>query len=200
MSDQPTERVKRLYHQLHHRWGEATEIRKIGEPTTATGRAFDFIDLAIWDSDETCDITTYFTLGMSERFMKGADYRVELTLGVRDPITANQRTALGLFLANVTEYPFMYDLKLDWWETLADVGAVPVFTECRQALLVPMFGEEPFERFAPPDDDVKVLSLVPITPHEHHLLSSHGRSAFLDHWEREGVDIFQPRRDTVPTA
>ncbi len=50
-------------------------------------------------------------------------------------------------------------------------------------------------RWGEPDDDVKLLSLVPITPHENHILAEHGGKAFLDYWERSGIDVFAPRSD-----
>lgn len=195
---EPSERARRLYHQLTSRWGKASRIHQVGDPETADSRTFDSIDLAIWDTDEDCDVMSYFTLGMSERVMEGADYRVELTLGVRGQPTRSEKRDLGLLLANLTEYPFMYDRKLDWWETLSDVGRIPFFSGCSKLLLSPMFGDEPLKRFESPDDDVKILSIVPITPLEHEILRTRGRAAFLDYWEESGVDIYAPRPDGPP--
>jgi hypothetical protein len=56
------------------------------------------------------------------------------------------------------------------------------------------------ERFAPPDDDVKLLRLIPITPRENHILTTHGRDSFMEYAEREAVDLFSPSRPITPLA
>ena len=88
----------------------------------------------------------------------------------------------------------MYERKLDWWERLIDPGTIPVFSDCSQVLLAPMFGVE-FRYFPEPDADTKLLAVLPITPREAHILTAHGREAFLEYWEQPGVDIFSPRKD-----
>lgn len=188
--------MKRLHHYLvQHRWGEPADLVVFDGSQAATPCALEAVHVGIWDPDKHCDVTTFATLGMSERVVPGADYRVELSLGCRAPLSAAERRQLAAFLANITEYPFMYGRKLDWWERLANPGAIPNFADCTQVLLAPMFGEDDFRTFPEPDTDVKMLSVVPITPHENHILAEHGRRAFLDYWEESGVDIFSPRRD-----
>lgn len=196
MTTEPTERMKRLYHHLvEHRWGEPTDVIVFDGREAATPGAHETVHVAIWDPDRNCNVTTLATLGMSERPMPSADYRVELTLGCRGCQPAEQRRRLATFLANITEYPFMYDLKLDCWERLASPGAIPAFPDCTQVLFAPMLGDDDFRTFPEPDRDVKLLAVVPITPHENHILAEHGRESFLSYWEESGVDIFAPRKD-----
>jgi len=196
MSCRPTDRMKRLYHHLvQHRWGEPADLVVFDRSRAAVPGALEQVHVAIWDSDASCDVTSYMTLGMSERAIPEADHRVELTLGVRGHISRKHRSQLATLLANLAEYPFTHERKIDWWERLVDPGAIPAFPGCPQLLLAPMFGDSPLERFPSPDEDVKVLAVVPITGREGRLLKEHGRSAFLDYWEENGVDIYSPRAD-----
>ena len=193
---QPTLRMKRLYHHLvNHRWGEPADLIVFDRSRAAIPGALEQVHVAIWDSDERCDVTTFMTLGMSELMMPHADYRAELSLGVRGRLSSDTRQGLPMFMANVAEYAFTHQRTLNWWERLAQPGEIPGFPDCPQLLLAPSFGEPPFKHFPAPDDDVKVLTLVPITAHEGQILKEHGAEAFLDYWEESGVDLFAPRRD-----
>jgi hypothetical protein len=190
--------MKRLYHQLLHRWGEPDDIMQFDGTRTARPGTLAIVHVAVWRPTAECDVATFFSLGMSEALMRDADYRAELHLGRRGPLSESDQIELARFVANITEYPFMHDLKLDWWERLANPGAIPGFADCTQVLFGPDLGaadSHRFEQFPPPDEDVRVLKVVPITPHENHLLKDHGRDAFLDYWETSGVDIWSPRRD-----
>ena len=196
MSARATRRMKRLYHYLvEHRWGEPTDLIIFDSERAAIPGALKQVHVGIWHPDDECDVTSFITLGMSELKMPRANYRAELTLGVRGSLSAKNREQIPIFLANVAEYPFMYKRKLDWWECLADPGAIPGFPGCRKLLLAPMFGDETFDHFPEPDEDVRVLSCIPVTPKEGHILKEHGRCAFLDYWEESGVDLFAPRSD-----
>jgi hypothetical protein len=180
--------MKRLYHDLvEHRWGEPADLIVFEGSRAAVAGALEQVHVAIWDAGGDCDVTSFMTLGMSERPMPEADYRTELTLGVRGTLTSKVRRQLPVLLANLSEYPFRWRRRLDWWERLVDPGAIPGFPGCSELLLAPMFGDSEFTHFPAPDDDVKVLSV--------HILKDHGRQAFLDHWERTGVDLFSPRKD-----
>jgi hypothetical protein len=188
--------MKRLYHYLvKHRWGEPADLIVFDRSRAAIPGALEQVHVAIWDADKRCDVTTFMTLGMSELLMPHADYRTELTLGVRSPLAPDTRRRLPMFMANVAEYPFTHQRTLNWWERLTQPGEIPGFLDCPQLLLAPTFGDSPFKHFPAPDEDVKVLSLVPITAHEGHILKEHGPEAFLDYWEESGVDLFAPRRD-----
>jgi hypothetical protein len=192
----PTARMQRLYHHLvEHQWGEPADLVVLDRSSAAIPGALEQVHVAIWDADESCDVTTFMTLGMSELKMPHADYRTELTLGVRGTLASDTRRQIPMFMANVAEYPFTHQRRLNWWERLTHPGEIPAFPGCPQLLLAPMFGDAAFEHFPTPDEDVKALSLIPITAHEGQILKEHGRQAFLDYWEDSGVDIFAPRQD-----
>jgi len=102
---------------------------------------------------------------------------------------------LASFVANAAQYPFHWDRSVDAWERLANPGAIPLFPGCTQLLFAPSLGEEPFDTFAAPDDDVRLLYAIPVTPHENHLLAEHGREPFLSHVDEREIDLFAPRTD-----
>src|ERR1044071_4734142 len=148
MNHQPGVRQKRLYRQLIDRWGEeATDIIVFDRP--ALPGVFRTMNVAIWDPKDECDVLSFVTLGMSEMRMAGADYRAELTLGCRARLTASERWSLAAPVANLTEYPFQYNLKIDWKERLSNPGRIPVFQGCTQLLLAPVFRDPPFRWFSP---------------------------------------------------
>ena len=124
MSGEPTDRMKRLYHHLvEHRWGEPADLIVFERSRAAVPGVLEQVHVAIWDADASSDVTSYMTLGMSELPIPKADYRVELTLGVRGQLSREHRSQLATLLANLTEYPFTYQRKIDWWERLVNPGA-----------------------------------------------------------------------------
>jgi hypothetical protein len=190
---EPTARMKRLYRQLLRLWGEPDEII-VFDRAAAPSAPID-VHVALWHPDDDCDITSFNTLGMSECRMAGADYLAEVNLGIRGPrLPDSTWRALAAFVANVACYPFEHDLKLDWWESLKHPGAIPGFPGFTQLLVAASLDGEGLEWFDVPDDDVKLLRLVPITPRENHLFTAHGRQSLLDYAHGEAVDLYSPLR------
>jgi len=191
----PSARMKRLYHSLIHRWGEPNDLIVFEREKAAVPGALEEIHISIWDPDADCDVTSFFSLGMSEKSMNGADYLAEVTLGCRGILEPDTRSMITALLANIVEYPFTYDLKLDWWERIRNPGPIPGFPSCTQLLVAPDLTDGTFDFFPSPDEDVKVLRIIPITPREGHVLKDHGCDAFLDYWAENEIDIFAPRND-----
>jgi len=187
--------MKRLHSGLVMRFGEPSGWIIYDREMAVTPGRLPTVHVGVWDPDEDCDVTTFATVGMSEVLMKGADYRVELTLGHRGPMDDTTRSKMTVFLANLSEYPFTHDLKLDWWERLSHPGPIPGFPGCPKLLLAPPFGGVPLT-FPAPDDDVRLLTAIPVTQEENDILATQGRDAFLDYWENAGVDIFAPRGES----
>jgi hypothetical protein len=152
-------------------------------------------NVAAWPADHECDVTSFCTLGMSDRLMPGTEERAELHMGVRARLNKQQRQAVAGFLANVTEYPFENSLALDWWHVLNSPGCIPCFPNCRHLIFTAPLGQGGFEAVADESGPVKLLLLVPITPLERHLAVDHGKDALLEHWDEQGVDVFTDRTD-----
>lgn len=194
----PTARMKRLYRQYAERLGDPTDVWEFdpadlpAPPSTLT-----YKNVAVWPADDECDVTTFLTLGMSDRLMPDTESRTELHMGVRAPLDKRQRQAVAGFLANLTEYPFENALALDWWHVLNNPGRIPEFPNCRHLIFHPRLTAAGFDTVDDPEGEVKLLAVVPITPHERHLAVDHNKDALLDHWETEGTDILADR-DPAP--
>jgi hypothetical protein len=111
---------QRVYHQLMHWWGEADAIITFDGTATARPSAFASMDVAVWRARERGNVTIFNTMGMSDRRMPGADHLVELNLGCRRKLKEPDERGLATLLANITEYPFANNAKLDWWERLVE--------------------------------------------------------------------------------
>jgi hypothetical protein len=132
---------------------------------------------------------------MSDRQMNGADYFAELHFGYRARLAKDERLQVARFLANVAQYPFDHDLKLDWWEVIKRPGSHLPFAGCRHVLLHPRFTKDGLDQLEDPDGLVKLLWVVPITPLERHLLVDHGRSTLTRHLQENHIDLFADRQD-----
>jgi len=194
--------MKRLYHQLLHHWGEPADFITFDKGVARTRGPQDLVHVAVWHPDPECDITSFNTLGMSERLMPGARYRAELNLGLRGGVvpSSDDIRAMARFLANLAAYPFLNALALDWRERLADPGSIPCFPGFTQLLLAPSLDGKGLEWFDPPDDNVKLLRAIPIGPYENHLLKAHGWQAFLAYADERHLDLFSPSRPLPPLA
>ena len=125
--------------------------------------------------------------------MNGANYLVESCWRIRGALSEDDKGCCSRFLANLTEYPFMYDLKLDWWEHLVDPGKISMFSGYKTLLLGPALSEQPLSNFPPPDSEVKTLYIYPLTELETHVVSEHGREEFVEYIEEKRLDLFSNR-------
>lgn len=190
---EPTGQMVRLYQQLASRKGEAAEILVFDETMASEATPLSFFHVAVWvPTLKTC-VTTFHTLGMSEQFMPGADYLVELCWQVRGRLKRKHQASCARFLADVAVYPFLNGLKLDWWEHLIDAGEIPLFPDCQSLLIDTDLSGEAQPLIA--TENLKVLYLYPLTPLELHLVSEHNRDDFLAHIEETKIDLYANRRD-----
>ena len=73
--------------------------------------------------------------------MPGATHRAELHFAVRAFVSNDEVHQIARFIANICLYPFEHGTHFDWWHTLRDCGAIPLFDGFRSALLYPKFVE-----------------------------------------------------------
>jgi hypothetical protein len=193
----PTPKMVRLYHELSRRLGGEPEDLWVFDPADLADPSprLRLTHVMAWPADDDCDVTSFNTLGMSDRRMTGADYFAELHFGWRSRLGKDERLRVARFLANVAQYPFDHDLKLDWWEVIKRPGSILPFSGCRHVLLHPRFAKDGLDQLDDPDGPVKLLWVVPITPLERHLLVDHGRAAFVSHVQENHIDLFADRQD-----
>lgn len=190
----PTAKMKRLYRRFCERYGEPEDLW-VFDPA-------DFDDpppflrlthVMAWPAGDGCSVTTFQSLGMSDRRMKGADYFAELHWGIRTALDKDQRLEVARRIADVCTYPFQYDRKLDWWEVIRDPGRLPGFEGCKHLLLHPKLSDEADDLIEDVKGVVKIIYLIPITPQERHLIVDHGRDALIDHFAENEIDVCSDR-------
>jgi len=130
--------------------------------------------VAFWDPDGDCDVTTCQTIGMSDRRMVGAAYDVELHLAYRGLLGPSERAEVAQFLADVAVYPFMNQIRLDWWDRVPAKRRIPLFTSCSTMLLRPPFLSTGMATLELDGETIKILLRCPDYPQEDHRLAVHG--------------------------
>jgi len=188
----PTDRMVRLYQELASQKGEATDFVVFDETMAIESSPLAFFHTAIWLPELKTDVTTFHTLGMSEKFMPGADYLAELCWQIRGRLKRKQQSLCARYLADEVAYPFLNNLKLDWWERIVDAGNIPLFSGCQSLLIdTDLTGKNPQLMT---EENIKVLYLYPLTPYEIHLVSEHDRADFLSYVKDENIDLYANRR------
>jgi len=188
-----TEKMKRIYKRLEERWGEPTNLKVFDGKEAEKKTYLPYVHVAIWGADETCDVTAFNSLGTSEKQMKGANYYIEFHFAIRGELNEIQQGEVARFIANLTEYPFINDLKLDWWERLINPGKIPMFESCSQLVFFPSLVDNGLQTIDDLDGLIKLLYVVPITSFENHLLKEHGVDAFEQYIEDNCIDILSDR-------
>ncbi len=192
----PSPRMIRLYHDLIARLGEPADLwafDPVDCPNPASSMAYK--NVAAWPADDEVDVCTFFTMGMSDRVMPGADYRVELHMGIRAYLGKEERLNVARFLADLAEYPFDHNRTLDFWHVLKQPGKIPHFPSCPHLIFHPRMTEAGFDTIADSEGEIRVFFVVPITPHERQLAIDRGKDALLDYWCEMEVDLFVDRID-----
>ncbi len=124
----PTELVKAVYREHIQNFGEpAQSIRYNNPPSYVPDIYPSIIDVMVWPPEKALNMTTFCTIGMSEKPMNGADFRAELHFAVEGALNKELTSKITRFLANLSIYPFMNSTYFDWWHTLPNVGSIPGF-------------------------------------------------------------------------
>ena len=174
----PTERMKALYQHNVGNWGEPRDLIWFDPAITVRPTQLSRIQVCVWPADDNCDVSTFATLGMSEREMLGSGVsRVELHFAIRAFVTQDQAHQVARFLANVAEYPFENELRIDWWHRLRDAGNIPMFPGKRRLLFRPPFTEGANGYITWASESIRFLYLVPLTDEQAEVLSR-GKDAY----------------------
>ena len=198
----PSPKMVRLYHHFSQLLGGEPADLWVYEPRAGqpipdqppTNRPT-LKNVMVWPADDRTSVTTFQTLGVSDRKIPGTDYSAELHMGIRAFLPKPERERVSRFLANVAEYAYDHRRTLDWWHVIGNPGEIPHFPGCKHLMLHPRFTEEGFDTVPDADGAVKVFFVVPITPLERHLLVDHGRDSFIDHLVEKEIDLFSDRAD-----
>jgi len=190
----PTELVKAVYREHIQRFGEPDQsIRYDNPPSNDPDIYPSCIDVMVWPPEEGFNMTTFSTIGMSEKPMDGAEHRVELHLSIAESLSKELTSKITIFLANLSLYPFMNSTYFDWWHTLPNVGSIPGFESTPSILLHPAFVKDGWDLICAEGLHVKILNVIPITKEEHALSKEKSINELLDYLEDNKISYFERR-------
>ena len=190
----PTDKMRRLHAFFVEQFGEPEDLwvfdpAEVRHPPPYLRPTH----VMVWPADDKCDVTTFQSLGMSERLMPGRRYFAELHWGIRGRLNVAERHAVAQRIADFCTYPFQHGLALDWWQVLADPGPLPHFPNCPHLLLHPDPADPDRSTLADPTGPIKLLYLIPITARENEILLTQGKQAFIDDLAARQVDVLADR-------
>ena len=192
----PSDLVRTVYFEHVDHFGDPNHSIRFEDDTKCeVGAQFPpIIDVMIWRPDDSIDIATFSTIGMSERPMGDANFRAELHFAIRrESLTEEEEYQIAIFLANLATYPFYYKTHLDWWHSLRDPGRIPFFSEGMAVLFHPRFVVDGWDTVTCDKQEVRLLNVVPITQEELQLKKDSGLDPLFDRWTEMNIDLFTPR-------
>ncbi len=190
----PSEIVKNVYREHIEKFGEPAQSFRYDNQSSDNGISYpQFVDVMIWVPDEDVNMTTFATIGMSDKAMKGVDYRVELHLAVEGALDENTTGKLTIFLANLSLYPFMNSTYFDWWHTVPNAGNIPGFPSTQSLLLHPAFVKDGWDLICTDLGHIKIINIVPITKEEQQMSKEKGINALLDYLDENEISYFARR-------
>jgi len=195
----PSKIIKTVYHAHIDNFGEPDlSFRYDHPPAISDLKSPLFVDVMVWRADEEVKITTFATIGMSEVEMPNVNYRVELHLSLEGDLTEELVSKVTIFLANLSLYPFMNSLTIDWWHSLNNVGVIPGFPSAKGVLFHSAFVEEGWDVICTQSGHVKILNVVPINQEEKSILNNNGIDNLLTHFYNNGTNLFEDRPSILP--
>jgi len=190
----PSRIVKKVYKEHIEKFGEPTQSFRYDNPPNNDGITYPpFVDIMVWFPDEDVNITTFATIGMSDRKMKGVEHRVELHMAVEGILDENTIGKLAIFLANLSLYPFMNSTHFDWWHTIPDAGKIPGFISTESLLLHPSFVKDGWDIICTEWGHIKIINVVPITKKDQQLSKEKGINYLLNYLSDNDINYFEPR-------
>ncbi|MDR0212971.1 MAG: suppressor of fused domain protein [Comamonas sp.] len=190
----PSALVKAVYHEHIARFGEpAQSIRYEDAPIGSSTAVPAFVDVMVWPTDEELDITSFATIGMSDREMAKPGERAELHFSLEGDVDPQTTGKITLFLANLSLYPFINHSHLDWWHVIPEAGHIPHFTDMRSVLIHPAFVEDGWSHISHEAQSVKILNVVPITRQELEVYRASGIEGLQRYFEQHDINLFAPR-------
>lgn len=187
--------VKAIYKEHIHYFGEPSNSIRFGSEKSIEKEEYipGLMDVFIWQSDEKTDVTTFSTIGMSDKPMINADFRAELHFAIRGYLSEDEISKVAKFLANVAVYPFIENIYLDWLHILSDPDLIPCFSKATSILFHPAFVKNGWDTIKTNNITVKLLNIVPITEEERLLIKKNGIHKLFDSFVKNKIDIFARR-------
>jgi hypothetical protein len=152
----------------------------------------DRLDIFVWHPNDENPMTTFSTVGMSDKSMHGCDHRSEIHLSVRGNLSEKAESAVSAYLANLAVFPFLNHTFFDYWHVVPHLR-LPHFSRCSWGLFHPALTKNGWDTIGFGDLKIKLLNLIPITTEENEMAKSSGVNKLLDHLYDNHKDIFSDR-------
>lgn len=187
--------IAKVYREHIEHYGEPNESIRFGGDTNAKGEEHipSLIDIFVWLPNEDIDITTFSTIGMSDKPMNETEHRVELHFAIRKNLKETEISKISTFLANMAVYPFLNNTFFDWYHILSNPLEIPDFETANTILFLPAFVKNGWDTIQFNKQIIKILNVVPITNIEKEIMKNRGIDALYSYFESEQIDIFKGR-------
>lgn len=187
--------LRHVFDEHVRRFGDPDSVYHFGQATAHGVRIFDRLDVYAWQPSNSVPVTTFATLGLSERTMDGCTHRAELHWTIRGGLTSDGEADAAAFLANLATYPLLRKTFLDFWHLIPRTGPIPCFPSCSAALFHPSFVESGWDRFEFAGTDIRLLNVVPLTPLECEEAQVRGVNVLMARLYADGTDLFSGRSE-----
>jgi len=186
--------VRQVYKEHISKFGEPSSSIRYDNPPHLDDEIYpSCIEVMVWDADEEVKVTTFATIGMSEKEMVGVNYRAELHFSIEGKLENKAVNVITKFMANIAVYPFINSTYFDWWHTLPNVNNIPEFKSECGLLLHPAFVDDGWDMICTEESHVKIINLVPLIKSECNIATEKGIDCLLDYMVENEVNYFKPR-------
>lgn len=189
----PSPLLRQVFSEHVLRYGDPDMLYHFGEDGDPSVR----LDVYVWQVKPDIPVTTFSTLGMSDRAMTGCEHRCELHWTIRDKMEDHEEADAAAFLANLATFPFLKGTYFDFWHVLPMLPTLPSFPSCSAGLFHPSFVDGGWDALSAGITTVKILNFVPLTAEECHEARTMGVNALLSRLQTERVDLFVDRTQQV---
>lgn len=189
----PSPLLRHVFSEHVLRYGDPGMLYHFGEG----GDPSDPLDVYVWQAEPDIPVTTFSTLGMSDRAMTGCAHRCELHWTIRGKLGEAKESDAAAFLANISMFPFLEGTHFDYWHVLPKLPTLPSFPSCSSGLFLPSFVDGGWDHTMFGITTIKLLNFVPLTAAECEEARTKGVTALLSRLQAERVDLFSDREARI---
>ncbi len=190
---EPSPILVHLFEEHILQYGEPDLYYRFDQNNSSISNVLPYLDVFVWEATEEVPVTTFSTVGMSDRAMDGAAFRCEIHFTVRGSLNEEECAEVAAFLANLAAYPFLQSTHFDHYHLVSPAVSIPKFHACRWGLFHPAFGQDGWDSTEYQGTVIKILNFVPLTETEVEMSKAKGVNAMLDWMYDRKVDIFTDR-------
>ncbi len=186
---EPSELSRFVFEEHVSRYGEPDFHFSFGKNSLQT---LDFLDVFVWEPDQENPMTTFSTMGMSEKKFFEKDYRSEIHWTIRGFVEEKIKQRITEFLVKLAEWPFLKNIHFDYWHILPNLN-IPGFPNSSAILFHPALHEGGWDHSHFGGEQIRILNIIPITESEFQMAQTLGVRGMLNYLYESKTDIFSDR-------